>query len=75
MLLHVAKYGEDITTDEISKVKQIFQESKCPNETLKNTFKGFEWGEQPDEIVLNLDEDDGKNPVHMKTIEVNDIEE
>ena len=33
--------GEEISADTIQKVKDIFAESKCPNESLYHTFDDF----------------------------------
>ena len=33
--------GEEISADTIQKVKNIFAESKCPNESLYHTFADF----------------------------------
>lgn len=35
--------GEPITDEMIAKVKDIFHESKCPNESLSKTFYSFSW--------------------------------
>ena len=35
--------GEPITDEMIEKVKGIFKESKCPNESLSKTFENFSW--------------------------------
>ena len=40
-MIITVKSGEPITDDMIAKVKDIFRESKCPNESLSKTFYSF----------------------------------
>lgn len=37
------KSGEPITDETLAKIKDIFRESKCPNESLSKTFDNFSW--------------------------------
>lgn len=41
--------GEPITDETLAKVKDIFRESECPNESLSKTFDDFAWFR--DEII------------------------
>lgn len=39
----VLKSNEPITDEMLVKIKDIFRESKCPNESLSKTFYSFSW--------------------------------
>ena len=41
MTITVIKGGQPLTVDERNKIRAIFHESNCPNESLKNSIKGF----------------------------------
>ena len=40
MILTIIKAGSEITSEEVSKIQQIFEESHNPNESIINTFSG-----------------------------------
>ena len=42
-MIVIVQSGEPISDDVLGKVKDIFRESKCPNESLSKTFDDFRW--------------------------------
>ena len=40
-MLITIQSGEPITAETVHKVKDIFRESNCPNESLRNSIEGF----------------------------------
>jgi len=41
MTITVIKGGKPLTEAERNAIRRIFQESSCPNESLKNSIEGF----------------------------------
>jgi hypothetical protein len=41
MIITVIKGGKPLTEAERNTIRAIFQESNCPNESLKNSLEGF----------------------------------
>ena len=42
-MIVIVQSGEPITDETLAKIKDIFRESKCPNESLSKTFDDFRW--------------------------------
>lgn len=40
-MIVIVQSGEPITDETLAKIKDIFRESKCPNESLSKTFDNF----------------------------------
>ncbi|WP_110955769.1 hypothetical protein [Anaerosinus massiliensis] len=67
MIIEVVKGGSPLTNDERNKIRAIFKESNCPNESLKNSLKGFV---KLDGRILHIDYHDGNKYAYPEEMEV-----
>lgn len=67
MKITIIKGGHPLTPDERNKIRAIFAESKCPNESLANTFPEFV---SFDGAVLHLDSRVGDRYGYPEDMEV-----
>lgn len=59
--------GSPLTEDERNKIRVIFKESICPNESLKKSIKGFV---NFDGRILHIDYHDGDKYAYPEEMEV-----
>lgn len=67
MIIEVIKGGSPLTTKEKRIIKDIFIESKCPNESLKKSLKGFK---SFDSRILYIDDKTGDKCGYSEELEV-----
>lgn len=67
MIIEVIKGGSPLTNDERNKIRAIFKESNCPNESLKNSIDGFI---SFDGQTLHIDYKDGDKYAYPENMEV-----
>lgn len=42
-MIIIVQSGKAISAEDLEKVRGIFRESQCPNESLSKTFEDFQW--------------------------------
>lgn len=67
MIITVIKGGHPLTTEERNKIRSIFKESKCPKESLENSFPGFSGFNGK---ILHIDNYDGDKYGYPEDMEV-----
>jgi len=67
MIITVIKGGKPLTETERNKIWAIFQESSCPNESLKNSLEGFV---SFDGQVLHIDYKDGDKYAYPEALSI-----
>lgn len=67
MIIEVIKGGSPLTEQERKQIKDIFAESECPYESLKNSLIGFK---SFDSRVLYIDDGTGGQYGYPEEIEV-----
>lgn len=67
MTITVIKGGKPLTETERNTIRTIFQDSNCPNESLKNSFEGFV---SFDGQVLHLDSHDGDRYAYPEDLSI-----
>lgn len=67
MTITVIKGGKPLTVDERNKIRAIFHENNCPNESLKNSLDGFV---SFDGQVLHIDHKDGDKYAYPEDLSI-----
>lgn len=67
MTITVIKGGKPLTETERNKIRAIFQESSCPNESLQNSLEGFV---SFDGQVLHIDYKDGDKYAYPEELSI-----
>ncbi|WP_019555186.1 hypothetical protein [Propionispira raffinosivorans] len=67
MIITVIKGGKPLTETERNKIRAIFQDSNCANESLKNSIDGFV---SFDGQVLHIDYKDGDKYAYPEDLSI-----